>query len=137
MKWEKCACAFKLHHKSVDRAVCRMAERKIHVPGGSILAHHASEALQSRELRVAVDAARTLSFSCFVCTAMLSLSKVTQALFCVSRSYVYTSSFLHFAILFCSTAGMAGSSTAVASTARSLSQEAATNGAVSAIRCFS
>lgn len=67
------------------RAVCRVAERKIHVPGGSILAHHASEALQSRELRVAVDAARTLSFSCFVCTAMLSLSKVMQALFCVSH----------------------------------------------------
>lgn len=71
------------------RAVCRMAERKIHVPGGSILAHHASEALQSRELRVAVDVARTLSFSCFVCTAMISLSKVMQAFFCVSRSYVY------------------------------------------------
>ena len=122
------------------RAVRRMAERKIHVPGGSILAHHASEALQSRELRVAVDAARTLSFSCFVCTAMLSLSKVMQALFCVSRSYVFTvpyiSSFLHFAIFLCSTTGMAGSSTAVASTARSLSEEAATNGAVSAIRCF-
>ena len=64
-----------------------MAESKIHVPGGSILAHHASEAWQSRELRVAVDAARTLSFSCFVCTAMLSLSKVTQAFFCVSHPY--------------------------------------------------
>lgn len=118
-----------------------MAERKIHVPGGSILAHHASEALQSRELRVAVDVARTLSFSCFVCTAMISLSKVMQAFFCVSRSYVYIYIYFIFPPLchpfFCSTTGMAGSSTAVASTARSLSQEAATNGAVSAIRCFS